>query len=194
MKHAIDIIQAEHRALAAVLAGLQALVDGIASGRFTADFELLAAMVDYVSAVPEQVHHPKEDGYLFPAVRRHSPAAAAVLDDLAAEHRAGPGRIADLARALAAYRQAGAAGLAAFRDAVHDYVDFQWQHMAKEESKVLPLARDAVPTEEWMAIDAAFAANDNPWEGAAGQYRQLFARIVNIAPAPIGVAEPRRPA
>ncbi|MGH8674554.1 MAG: hypothetical protein ACREVG_09620 [Burkholderiales bacterium] len=41
--------------------------------------------------------------------------AAAILDDLEEEHRVGPGKVADLRRALADYRSAGAAGLPAFR-------------------------------------------------------------------------------
>lgn len=189
MKSAIDTIRNEHRALAAVLSGLSTFVDGVAAGRFEPDFTLLAAMLEYVSAVPDKVHHPKEDDYLFPALRNRSAEAAVILDELQREHRDGPARLAALADAFARYRAAGAAGLAPFRAAVKDYLDFQWQHMATEEKDVLPLARQALAPADWAAIDAAFAANDNPWEGAAGEYRQLFARIVSIAPDPIGLGD-----
>ena len=91
--------------------------------------------------------------------------------------------------ASSTFRTAGAAGLPAFRDAVKAYVDFQWQHMSKEEKHVLPLARDVLTAEDWAAIDGVFAANDNPWEGPAGEYKQLFTRIVSIAPDPIGVGD-----
>ena len=39
--------------------------------------------------------------------------------------------------------------------------------------------------EDWVAIDQAFAANRDPNfnGGADREYRQLFARIVNLAPA-----------
>jgi hypothetical protein len=76
---------------------------------------------------------------------------------------------------------------------VDDYVDFQWQHMATEEAQVLPRAQELLLPEDWAAIDAAFAANDNPWEGSAGKYKALFKRIVSIAPAPIGVADSAPP-
>lgn len=189
MKSAIEIIRSEHHALAAVLSGLSAVVDGIAAGKFEPDFTLLAAMIEYVTEVPEKVHHPKEDGYLFPALRKRSVGAAAIIDDLEGEHRIGPDRIAALKATLDDYRTVGAAGLPAFRDAVKAYVDFQWQHMSKEEKHVLPLAREVLTTEDWAAIDAAFAANDNPWEGPSGEYKQLFTRIVTIAPDPIGVGD-----
>lgn len=189
MKNAIDIIRSEHRALAAVLSGLSAFVDGVAAGKFEPDFTLLAAMIEYVSEVPEKVHHPKEDDYLFPALRKRSEKAAAILDELQGEHHVGPAKIAALMVALADYRVAGALGLPAFREAVKAYVDFQWQHMSKEERLVLPVAREALTAEDWAAIDGAFNANDNPWEGPAGEYKELFTRIVSIAPDPIGVGD-----
>ena len=192
MKNAIDIMRGEHRALAAVLSGLAAFVDGIEAGRFEPDFTLLAAMIEYVTELPERVHHPKEDDYLFAALRKRSAGAAAIVDDLQGEHRLGPGRIAALQAALDDYRNAGAPVLPAFRDVVKAYADFQWQHMSKEEKHVFPLAREVLTVQDWAAIDAAFAANDNPWEGPAGEYKQLFTRIVSIAPAPIGVGDAGR--
>lgn len=189
MKNAIDIIKSEHRALAAVLSGFSAFVDGVEAGKFQPDFTLIAAMIEYISEVPEKVHHPKEDDYLFPALRKRSARAAAIIDDLQAEHHVGPAKLAELRTALDNYRTAGAAGLPAFRDAARTYIDFQWQHMSKEERHVLPLARDVLTAEDWAAIDGVFTANDNPWEGPAGEYKQLFTRIVSIAPDPIGVGD-----
>ena len=189
MNNAIDIIRAEHRALAAVLMALQAFVDGVAEGKYAVDYALLDAMVRYITEVPDQVHHPKEDAYLFPALRARSPDAAAMLDQLEDEHRRGHDEWQRLEQALATLREAGMAGLPAFQHAVAAYRDFQWNHMALEESKILPLARTALAPEDWAAIDAAFARNDNPWQGPAGKYRELFTRIVNIAPAPIGVGD-----
>ena len=193
MNTAINIIRSEHRALAAVLSGLSAFVDGIASGKFEPDFTLMAAMIEYVTEVPEKVHHPKEDDYLFPALRKRSVDAAAIIDDLQGEHDIGPAKLAALLAALDNYRTAGATGLPAFRESVKDYVDFQWRHMSKEERHVLPLAREVLTAEDWAAIDAAFTANDNPWEGPAGVYKQLFTRIVSIAPDPIGVGDRSHP-
>jgi branched-chain amino acid transport system ATP-binding protein len=189
MKKAFDIIRTEHKAIAAVLTSLQAYVEGVEAGKFEVDFKLLEAMVQYLTEVPDQVHHPKEDKYLFAALRRRRPEIAPVLDDLEDEHHnVGPKWYA-LAEALDNFRRAGPAGVAAFRAAVATYFKFQWDHMSKEETQVLPLARTALTAEDWAAIDAAFAANDNPWEGPAGKYRQLFTRIVTLAPAPIGVGD-----
>ena len=52
MNKAIDIIRSEHQALAAVLSGLSAVIDGIGAGKFEPNFTLLAAMTAYVTEVP----------------------------------------------------------------------------------------------------------------------------------------------
>ena len=192
MQRAIEIIRTEHRALAAVLLALKAFVDGMAEGKYDANYLLLADMIQYLTDVPDKVHHPKEDLYLFPALRRRSPDAGAILDELQGEHHRVDDEWRTLRQALQAFEAAGMAGLPAFRDAVNRYHDFQWQHVSKEESRVLPRALEALMPEDWTKIDAAFLANDNPWEGPAGRYKDLFTRIVTIAPAPIGVGPDTR--
>ncbi len=192
MKNALDIIKGEHRALAAVLTALQAYVNGIAAGRYVPDFELLSAMIEYITELPDKVHHPKEDQYLFVAVRRRSAEAAATLDVLEAEHRNVHNAWSAIAAALADFKNAGVAGAPKFKAAVDRYFDFQWQHMSKEETQIMPLAQRVLAPDDWTAIDAAFNANDNPWEGPAGKYKALFTRIVSLAPAPIGVGDDQR--
>jgi ABC-type sugar transport system substrate-binding protein len=61
--------------------------------------------------------------------------------------------------------------------------------MRKEEDLVLPIAETALTADDWMTIDAAFASNDDPLVGieATRESRELFRRIVNLAPPPIGV-------
>jgi branched-chain amino acid transport system ATP-binding protein len=187
MQNALDIIRDEHRALAAVLSGLKEFTEGIHKGRYQPDFELLYAMIAYITELPDRVHHPKEEDYLFIALRKRSPESASLLDALQKEHREGPDRTLMLQNALKRYRMGGAGEFPAFRRKVHAYVDDQWQHMTTEETKVFPLARGVLTADDWATIDAAFAANDNPWEGSSGIYKALFTRIVTLAPAPIGV-------
>jgi hemerythrin-like domain-containing protein len=193
MKRAIDIIRGEHRALAAVLSGLSEFTEGVAEGRFEPDNDLLEAMISYVTELPDRVHHPKEDDYLFVALRKRAPEIGPVLDLLQIEHRDGPDHTRSLLKALRRYEIGGVPEFHAFRERVKKFVDEQWHHMATEESKVLPLAAKALTAEDWAEIDAQFAKNDNPWEGPAGVYKALFTRIVSLAPAPIGVGGPIDP-
>ena len=69
------------------------------------------------------------------------------------------------------------------------YIGFYLEHMAIEESQVLPAAREVFDTDDWLALDAAFEANRDPLTGhePGDEYRALFHRIAMAAPAPIGL-------
>jgi hemerythrin-like domain-containing protein len=187
MNKSLDIIHDEHRALAAMLNGLRTLVVGIEAGRLQPDFDLMAAMIQYIDEVPEVVHHPKEDQYLFAKLRQRSPEALSCIEELESDHAQGKARIKALSDALTAYRNAGAEGLPAFKLALTIYLEQEWHHMNTEEDKIFPLARQHLTDEDWAAIDAAFLANGNPWEGPSKKYAALFTKIVNVAPAPVGL-------
>ncbi len=187
MYKSLDIIHDEHRALAAMLSGLRSLVANIEAGRIQPDFDLMASMIRYIDEVPEVVHHPKEDQYLFARLRQRSPEALVFIEQLEAEHQQGKARIQALCEALAAYRQAGPAGLPGFKIALTFYLEQEGHHMNTEEHRIFPLAKAHLTAEDWAEIDAAFLANGSPWEGPANQYAALFTRIVNMAPAPVGL-------
>jgi hemerythrin-like domain-containing protein len=187
-----SILRNEHRTLAAVLHGLRYLVGEIRAGRAKPDFPLLSAMLYYIDTFPERFHHPKEDAYLFEALRRRCQAALPILDRLEADHRSGRVRILALARALNRYREGGEREFPAFDTLVEAYAAFEFEHMRVEETELLPLAREFLTPDDWAAIDAAFEDHDDPLFGAqrSDDFRELFRRIVNLAPPPIGVGPP----
>jgi hemerythrin-like domain-containing protein len=186
---AIDVILDEHRSLAAVLHGMLYLVRDIRDHGSAPNFDVLGAMVYYIDAFPERYHQPKEDQYLFRILRQRYPAAGPVLDRLESDHRASAQAIRDLEQALERYRQGGPAEFAPFADAVAAYAASQWDHMRAEEEKVIPMAREHLTPGDWMEIDAAFTGHADPLFGARAEaeYDNLFRRIVNLAPPPIGV-------
>lgn len=69
--NAIYIIHAEHRALGAVLEAFGFVLDGIRDGKLKPDFGLLDALIEYITEVPDKLHHPKKDDYLFVTMRAH---------------------------------------------------------------------------------------------------------------------------
>ena len=195
MPAALSIIRDEHRSLVAVLQGLQFLVRDIRDRGIEPDFELFTLIIDYIDIFPEKFHHPKENEYLFKAVRARTSEANAILDELEREHARGDELIRTLRHALARWRVAGTAGFDAFATAVDEYLDFHWKHMQKEEELVMPLAERALTDADWQTIDAAFRSNDDPLFGAKprAEFRKLFQLIVNRAPAPLGVGAPAPP-
>jgi hemerythrin-like domain-containing protein len=186
---AIRIIEDDHRALAAVLHGMLYLVREIAERGVPPRFDVLGAMLYYIDAFPERVHHPRESEYLFRFLRARCPAAAPVLDVLEEEHRAGAHNIRRLGQALARYQGGGAAEFPAFAAAVETFAAFELAHMRREEREVLPLAKAHLLPADWEAIDAAFTGGAVPIFNpkTTEEYAKLFERIVMLAPPPIGV-------
>jgi len=189
---AIGIIRDEHRAITAVIEGLRHVLAEVRDGRMAADQALLGAMFHYIESFPEKLHHPKEDDFLFARLRARRPEAASLLDGLEHEHVVGRERFAELKAKWERYR-ADPSALDAFAEGVERYAHFHWKHMRKEEDEVLPLAAKALTDDDWAAIDAAFASNDDPIVGvpASQAFRELFRKIVAIAPPPWGVGPER---
>jgi hemerythrin-like domain-containing protein len=189
MRSAIAVIRDEHRSLAAVLHGLGHLIEEIGHGRLKPDHSLIRAMLLYIDRFPERLHHPKEDEFLYRALRRRDPSAAGLLDRLEDEHAKGRPMVAALLAAAEHYAAGEPGAFTAFVRAVDDYCRFQWTHMKSEEEEALPLAERTLTPEDWQGIDAAFRANEDPIGGldSGREYRELFRRIANLAPPPIGV-------
>jgi hemerythrin-like domain-containing protein len=191
---AIRVIQAEHQALAAMLRSLLMLIQrSHATGR-PPPFDVLRAMLFYIDEFPERLHHPKESNLLFPRVRERSPELAPLIDSLEADHARGEQSVHELQHRLVAYELLGASRRDAFETSAQRYVDAYLRHMALEESTILPAARSAFTDDDWQRLDAAFEANRDPLTGQHApqrEYEPLFRRIVDTAPAPVGLGPER---
>lgn len=191
MHRATRKLREEHRSISAVLSGLRELARLAEQPGVRPDLAALRAMIYYIDTFPEKLHHPKEDEHLFARLLQRAPEAAPLVRELEAEHVESARLVRELERAVLSYEQAWPQGAEAFRRAVEAYADFHWQHMRKEELTLLPLAERRLTDEDWAAIEAAFAANEDPVAGAAEHdIQQLFKRIAEIAPAPVGLGAP----
>ncbi len=190
---ALDVIRDEHQALAAMLRSLSMLLAQAKRRGQTPDFALLRAMLLYIDEFPERLHHPKESELLFPALLAKAPELGTVIERLERDHAQGERAIRALEHALLAYEVLGEPRRAAFEDAVQDYTRFYLEHMAVEETQLLPVARRCFSDDDWAALDAAFAANRDPLTGHPPDevYRPLFRHIVDTAPAPVGLGPAR---
>jgi len=189
MAKALNIIRDEHRSIGAILHGMEYLVERVRTRKAKIDPRVFSAMIYYLDTFSERMHHPKEDRYLFKAMRSRGGEAAAVVADLEREHAAGGEALKRLEQRLVRYEEGGDKEFPAFAEAVTKFVREYRDHMQKEESVVFPLAQRILSTDDWQAIDRAFEENRDPLAAQrdSRDFEKLFDRIVNLAPPPIGI-------
>ncbi|HEU5297582.1 MAG TPA: hemerythrin domain-containing protein [Burkholderiaceae bacterium] len=190
MRHAaLQVMNDEHQAIAAMLRSLSMLVAQSHRDGSLPDFGLMRAMLFYLDEFPERLHHTKETQLLFPRVRQRCPELSDVIARLESDHARGEAAIREVEHALLAFEMLGESRRDAFEEAVQRYVGAYLHHLAIEETQVLPVARERFTDTDWLELDSAFAANKDPLTGhsAPDEYRALFSRIVSMAPAPIGL-------
>jgi hemerythrin-like domain-containing protein len=190
----IRIIRDEHSALSAMLRSVVLLLAQHRRQGTLPDFAALRAMLFYVDEFPEKRHHRKETELLFPKLRARTPLSRELLDRLDDDHARGERRIRNVEHALLAFEMMGESRRKAFEQAVEHYVDFYLAHMAMEEREILPLAERVLTEEDWADLDKAFGANRDALTGCEpdAEYKELFTRIVNAVPAPIGLGAAAR--
>lgn len=187
---AIAIIQDEHRSLAAVVRALEAQVEAAVAGQGALDEPLLRAMLRYIEAFPEKLHHPKEDAYLFRSLALRTHQFDAAISQLRAEHAGGDALLQAMHAAIDQWLAAGDDGarktaLLALSTAVGRFAEAQWAHMNLEENTILPAAREHLTGDDWREICAAFAANGDPRfdTDLDDDFKRLYARIINLVVA-----------
>ena len=147
------------------------------------DCEVFATILSYIETFADRFHHPKEDEFLFRALRERTRDADRVLLDLQHEHAAGPAEFNALKRALLRTRGGGDWEVEEFAFLLEQYTASQEEHLRKEDGIVIPLARRFLTPRDWEPIDHAFRANRDPFFGigANGPMGSLMKRAVAMA-------------
>lgn len=189
LNRALAIIQDEHRSLGAVLHGLRFLVRDMTEKGSAPDFKLLWAMLYYMEAFSERLHNPREEAYLFARLKERTREADTIIGTLERQHAESADHLRALEQTLGHLEAGMPGGLENFARATENLMDEAWRHMSLEEKVVIPLAKKHLTAEDWISIAEAFGDNGDPRFGAKPdhEFRDLFTRIVNLAPPPIGV-------
>ena len=177
------IIRSEHSELNLVLACLQQMVQVDRESGGATDFDVLYLILDYIEGFPETFHHPKEEEFLFEAIRRRAPEAGPIIDRLCDEHAQGIELMTELRQSIDAYAVNPTAG-GWFRDVATQYIALERAHMQTEEQKIMPLALEVLKREDWRDIAAAFLSNQHPLLNPARQqqFDKLFGMILRLVP------------
>lgn len=184
---AIQIIKDEHLAISAVLYSLRYLIRQMRNGA-EPNFPVLKAILDYIVSYPDRWHHPKEDKFLFTAIKRRTHDADALIAKLEREHVLGHPMMDDIKQQLIGFQNGDAGARERFFEAAEHYAELEWAHLQTEEEQLLPVAERVLTAEDWTEIDAAFRENDNPLFGIKPkeEAEALYQKILALAPAPMG--------
>jgi hemerythrin-like domain-containing protein len=160
MPKIIDILLEEHQNIEKLLLVLEHELEVFdRSGR--PDYEILQTIIQYFQDYPESCHHPKEE-MIFEKLKARDPAAAKRFGDVEADHGVEAKRLRSFARAVD-YILADQEFLReSFHLAVHDFIEHQRQHLAKEEQLLFPAAVKALRSEDWAEIDARLDDRKDP--------------------------------
>lgn len=189
LNRALTIIHDEHRSLGAVLHGLRFLVREARDKGGALDFKLLWAMIYYMDAFSQRLHDPREEAYLFAKLKERTHEADEIIARLERQHAESAEHLRQMELMLGQLEAGVPGSLQSFADVVERQTEEARQHMQLEEKTVIPLAKKYLTAEDWIGIAEAFGAHGDPRFGAKPEheFRDLFSRIVNLAPPPIGV-------
>lgn len=81
-RKAVRVIIREHQQLSMVVTGMQRFVKLLGAGADVARPPMFRSMLFYISEYPEQLHHPKEERYLFARLRHHANDLDKTIDEL----------------------------------------------------------------------------------------------------------------
>ena len=190
-KISLKIIAEEHQALAAMLQSLILMAKRSHQETTSNDFEVMRAILFYITEFPERLHHHKETEILFPMISSRTNEVDKVIDKLNSQHAQGEAAVHRLMHYLISWEMMGETRQAQFVDAVKNYVDFYLDHMSVEANEIIPLAKKVLSEEDWQALDIAFMNNQDPLIGAkpSKEYERLFNQILSNAPNPIGLGK-----
>lgn len=189
LNRALTIIHDEHRSLGAVLHGLRFLTKEALNKGSELDFKLMWAMIYYMDAFSQRLHDPREEAYLFAKLKERTHEADEIIARLEQQHADSAEHLRKMELMLGQLEAGVPGSLEAFATVVEQQTEEARQHMQLEEKTVIPLAKKYLTTEDWIGIAEAFGEHGDPrfGEKPEHEFRDLFSKIVNLAPPPIGV-------
>jgi hemerythrin-like domain-containing protein len=188
MRPSAKVLANEHLALRGVarIIKMDAL---LIKGDRPVALEMLEDIIEYIKAFPDKFHHPKEEDYLFKAMRLRSEDTHEILDRIFLEHKKEYQLIEDFDASLQSFKKDPIGQKDNFADIAIQYSDFLNAHLDLENKKAFPMAEKVLTEEDWAEIDAAFSDNNDPIVAGAEKTRfdQLHKRIMDLGLPPFGM-------
>ncbi len=160
MKRIIDVLQDEHRGIEKLLRVLEQELSIFARCE-RPDYEIVQTIISYFQDYPTRCHHPKE-GLIFDKLKRRDPGTARMIGDFEAEHREEAERLTNFAQLVESIRTDHDLARRVFIAAARDFIDYQRQHIEREERLLFPAAAKALQSEDWAGIERQMNDQTDP--------------------------------
>jgi len=152
----IEVLEAEHRVIQKMVAGMSVLAEQLEGGE-PADVALLESIVAFLRTIADHCHHGKEETFLFPAlIRRGVPSHGCPIGGLTVEHQKGRVMVGEFADAIRGY----AAGEPPARDnllkSLRALLALYPSHIWKEDYLLFPLAGKVLTPEDQQDLMRKF--------------------------------------
>ena len=156
----IEVLEAEHRVIQRVVAGMAVLVERLDGGQ-DLDVHMLENIVEFLRTFADRCHHGKEEAFLFPAlIHRGVPSHGCPIGGLTMEHQKGRVMVGELADAIRGY----AAGEPPAREnlvkSLRALVALYPSHIWKEDYLLFPLAGKVLTPEDQQDLMHKFDTVD----------------------------------
>ncbi len=152
----IEILEAEHRMIQKVVAGMAVLAEKIEGGE-TVPVPLLEAVVEFLHTFADRCHHAKEEAVLFPTLQsRGVPSHGCPLGGLTMEHQKGRAMVGELAQAINAYAGDEASARVSLVKSLRDLTALYPNHIWKEDYLLFPLAGKVLTLEDQQLLTRRF--------------------------------------
>ena len=171
MATALAIIGDEHRAFDAALAAIIDRIAMVRAHRIEPDANSFRRPISYIATFMDHFHHPKEDDFLFRAVRARTRQADDLIEHLHHDHLQAPGIFAELLRNLQDERIAKGNAFEDFAQLFERYAKSQVDHMRLENDELVPIAKSVLRLPDWIEIESAFSENRDPLFAAIASSR-----------------------
>ena len=163
MTSVLETLHEEHRNIARVLIAMENQLDRLATAS-SPDYDLLQSIANYFCDYPDRCHHPKED-IVFRQLQARHPAEAAVVGDLAKEHRDAYARVRRFRDNIQAIFRDEILPRDAVISSGRSFIDAEREHMKMEEELFFPLAASVLDEEDWRTIEGRLSQRQDPLFG-----------------------------
>lgn len=188
------LLEAEHRVIRRMVNTMLLLAAALERDR-DVEITIWQKIVDFMRMFAVQVHHGKEEGHLFPILKRKGvPLAAYPLEALIRDHEKTQALTQELAGATEAYLRVGIAAKASLIRSLRGLIDLYPNHMWKEEYLLFPMANRLMSPKQQRDLREKFAATDaaigtdayRQFEELANQLADQVGGFISLAPGDDG--------